>query len=180
MSVFGSLGSSLGSRLFRSRPDPRESLRPLWHTIVARSRYPEWYREAGVADTVTGRFDMITAILSLVLLRLEREPERAVQSALLIELFVEDMDGQLRESGVGDVVVGKHVGRLVSSLGGRLGAFREATASGEASLWMQAVDRNVTLLDGHSPDELSRRLRELSHALATQASHDLLSGKLPR
>ena len=65
---------SLISRLFRSAPDPREGLRPLWHRIVALSREPEWYAECGVADSVAGRFDMISTVLALVLLRLERAP----------------------------------------------------------------------------------------------------------
>jgi cytochrome b pre-mRNA-processing protein 3 len=155
-------------------------LRPLWHKIVERSRDPEWYRDDGVADTVAGRFDMITAILSLVLLRLEREPERASASALLIELFVEDMDGQLRESGVGDMVVGKHMGRLVSSLGGRLGAFREGLSAGDGPLWTQAIERNVTLRDGQAADELARRLRELSQRLDLLSSDVLLSGEISR
>jgi cytochrome b pre-mRNA-processing protein 3 len=176
MSVLG----SFGARLFRSRRDPREGLRPLWHTVVERSRDPAWYRDAGVADTVAGRFDMITAILSLVLLRLEREPERAAASALLIELFVEDMDGQLRESGIGDVVVGKHIGRLVSSLGGRLGAFRDALRAGNGPLLREAIERNVTLRDGEPADELAHRLHGLSQQLSSFSSEELLAGELPR
>src|SRR4051812_44073201 len=82
----------------RLGPDPREALRPLWHAIVERSRDPMWYREGGVPDTVPGRFDMIAAILALVLLRLEPEPGTAREQVLLTELFVEDMDGQLRET----------------------------------------------------------------------------------
>src|SRR5690606_22312251 len=105
---------SLINRLFRTRPDPREELRPLWHRSVEISREPRWYAQYGVADTVAGRFDMITAILALVLLRLEQEGGSIADTSLLAELFVEDMDGQLRESGVGDVVVGKRRGRLMS------------------------------------------------------------------
>ena len=119
------------SRLLRTS-DPREALRPLWHRAVEISREPQWYADCGVADTVPGRFDMVTAVLSLVLLRLEAA-DRANETALLTELFVEDMDGQLRESGVGDIVVGKHMGKLMATLGGRLGAYRDAlTASGDA------------------------------------------------
>src|SRR6478735_12298251 len=116
------------SRLFRSKPDPREALRALWHRVVEISRERLWYAHCGVADTVPGRFDMITAVLALVLLRLERDGDCAAQGALLAELFVEDMDGQLRESGVGDIVVGKHIGKLMASLGGRIGAYRAALA----------------------------------------------------
>src|SRR3546814_4640525 len=101
---------SLSARLFGSTPDPRERLRPLWQRVVALSRDPAWYADCHVADTVSGRFDMICAVLSLVLLRMEVRDLRT-QSTLLTELFVADMEGQLREFGVNDVVVGKQIGR---------------------------------------------------------------------
>ena len=167
------------SRLFRPRPDPRERLRPLWHAIVARSRDPWWYREGGVADTVPGRFDMIAAILCLVLLRLEPDADTAAAQVFLTELFVEDMDGQLRETGVGDPVVGKHMGRLVSALGGRLGAFRTALAQGDASM-AAAVARNMTLPEGRDPAALSQALTAFSAALADSAAQSLLDGVLPQ
>jgi len=170
---------SMFARLFRAQPDPREALRPLWHAIVERSRESAWYREGGVADTVSGRFDMIVAILSLVLLRLEPETATAREQVLLTELFVEDMDGQLRETGVGDPVIGKHVGRLVSALGGRLGAFREALAAGGAA-WTAAVERNVSLRDGASADALAARLQGLREALAGIEIEALIGGDLPR
>ena len=165
-------------RLFTPKPDPREALRPLWHRVVEISREPDWYVECGVADTVPGRFDMITAVLALVLLRLERDADAAGESALLTELFVEDMDGQLRESGVGDIVVGKHIGKLMASLGGRLGAYRAALA-GDAPL-DEAVLRNVTLLDGREPTPLAERLRALAAGLGDTSAADLLAGRIER
>ena len=169
---------NLLSRLFRSTPDPREALRPLWHRVVEISREPQWYTDCDVADSVAGRFDMITAVLALVLLRLEREEECRPQAALLTELFVEDMDGQLRESGVGDIVVGKHIGKLMASLGGRLGAYRAALA-GETAL-EEALRRNITLLDGHGPEALAKRLRELSAELGDVPASDILAGRIER
>lgn len=169
---------NLLSRLFRSSPDPREALRPLWHRVVEVSREPEWYADCGVADTVAGRFDMITAVLALVLLRFERDGDCGPQSALLAELFVEDMDGQLREFGVGDIVVGKHIGKLMASLGGRLGAYRAGLA-GEAS-FEDALRRNVTFNEGREPDALAARLRALAAGLAQTATGDLLAGRIER
>src|SRR5690606_2043825 len=90
---------SVLARLLRSRPDPREALRPLWHRVVSVSREERWYREGGVADSIGGRFDMIATVLALVLLRLERAGAEAQQQVFLTELFVEDMDRQLRETG---------------------------------------------------------------------------------
>jgi cytochrome b pre-mRNA-processing protein 3 len=43
---------------------------------------------------------------------------------MLTEIFVDDMDGQLRQEGVGDIVVGKHIGRMMAALGGRMEAYR--------------------------------------------------------
>ena len=93
-------------RLFRkTEADPRDALRPLYAQIVATARQPHWFVEGKVADTIEGRFEMVAIILSLVLLRLEGDTEQAGSTALLIELFVEDMDPQLREVGIGDMMV---------------------------------------------------------------------------
>ena len=171
---------SMLARLFRSKSpagaDPREALRPLWHRVVELSRSPALYRDDGVADTVAGRFDMITVLLSVVLMRLERDRVLAREAALLTELFVEDMDGQLRESGVGDVVVGKKVGELVSVLGGRLGALREARESRDPAVLEAALARNVTMLDGRGPDALAARIRAFDDQVAALDSKALLTG----
>lgn len=165
-------------KLFRSGPDPREGLRPLWHRVVELSRDPVLYRDDGVADTVAGRFDMIAAILALVLLRMERDRVLAAEAALLTELFVADMDSQLRETGVGDVMIGKNVGKLMSVLGGRLGALREALAQTDEGALDAALARNVTMAeDGRAPDSLARRLRGFYERLCALDSKLLLAGK---
>lgn len=173
---------SILARLFRSKsptgPDPREALRPLWHRIVELSRSPELYRDDGVADTVSGRFDMITVILAVVLLRLERDRVLAPEAALLTELFVADMDGQLRESGVGDVVVGKRVGKLVSVLGGRLGALREARASHDRAELEAALARNVTMLEGRDTVALAARVQGFDDKVAALDSRTLIAGSI--
>src|SRR3546814_2060072 len=50
------------------------------------------------------------------------------------------MDGQLREIGIGDIIVGKHIGRMMSMLGGRLGAYRAGLAEGDLA---PALVRNL-------------------------------------
>lgn len=166
---------SLFAKLFNRRRDPRDDLVPLWHRTVEIARQEHWYAECGVADTVEGRFDMVTMVLALVLLRMEREPSLVPPSVLLTELFVRDMDGQLRESGVGDVVVGKHVGKLMSTLGGRLGALRKADE--EAAL-VAAVDRNVSLLPEGSSLCVGRALGNLRKTLDATADEALLRGEI--
>jgi len=169
---------ALLDRLFRRRPtDDHAEVRPLWFATVAAARDPLWYRELGVADTVEGRFDMITLVLALVLLRLEREPDQAERSVRLTELFVEDIDAQLRQSGVGDLVVGKHVGKLMATLGGRLGALREAVPVGEEAV-APVLERNVSLLDGAASQPLAEALLKLHAVWATRPFGALLAGEL--
>lgn len=114
------------SSLFTPRPNARETARPLYGAIVAAARAPHWYRAGGVPDTIDGRFEMIAVLLALTIERLDALPALKAEMALLAETFVEDMDGQLRETGIGDVVVGKHIGRMMGALGGRFAAYRAA------------------------------------------------------
>jgi cytochrome b pre-mRNA-processing protein 3 len=165
------------SRLLGTAPDPRESVRPLWHRVIELARDPAYYTDCGVADSVAGRFDMITAIVSVVMVRVEASDMRA-ESALLAELFVEDMDGQLREFGVNDVVVGKRIGKLMSVLGGRLGAYRSALNAGDLDKLTGAVQRNVTFAEGTdegaSAAQVAERLMKLSQRLAGFSDADML------
>jgi cytochrome b pre-mRNA-processing protein 3 len=170
---------SLLSRLLRPRSDDHAEVRPLWHRVVAIAREPGWYRHGGVADTLEGRFDAVTLVLALVLLRMERDPAMAGPSARLTELFVSDMDSQLRESGVGDLVVGKKIGRLMSVLGGRLGAYREGLAADDVTL-QAAVARNVTLVDGAGPEAAAKEMRFIAAQLDGLDAGALLAGNIVR
>lgn len=165
-------------RLLKPRGDDLSAYRPLWHRVVELSRDPRWYRDGGLADTVGGRFDAITLVLSAVLLRMEGEPELVEPSVRLTELFVSDMDGQLRESGVGDVVVGKHMGKLMGALGGRLGAYREALAQQGDEALAAAIARNVALREGADAATAAAMVRRLVAALAARDGAALLAGDI--
>jgi cytochrome b pre-mRNA-processing protein 3 len=165
------------ARLFRPAPESRDELVPLWQAVVAEARVPRWYREHGVADSLAGRFDMVTLVLALALLRLEREEAGGERAVRLTELFIADMDAQLRQSGVGDLVVGKHVGKLMATLGGRLGALRQALADGEPAL-TETVERNATLRHGGDAAPLAAALRALHERLAAVPLERLLAGEL--
>ena len=169
-------------RLFRPASDPYAEARPLWLAVVGEARQPRWYAELGVADSVEGRFDMVTLVLGQVLLRLEREPDPnqlwADLGVRLTELFVEDMDAQLRQSGVGDLMVGKHMGKLMAVLGGRIGALRGALASEDGAALDDVVARNARMLDGAGPQALAAELRRLEARLAGIGIERLLAGGL--
>ena len=165
------------SRLLGTAPDPREAIRPLWHRVVELAREPSYYADCHVADSVGGRFDLITAVLCVVMIRLEASDMRA-ESALLAELFVEDMDGQLREFGGNDGGVGKRMGKLMSVLGGRLGAYRGALVEQDNERMIGAVTRNVTFSEeadeAAAASGVATKLFALSERLAARSDDELL------
>lgn len=171
---------SLLNRLL-GRPDQgQEQIRSLWHRVVEVAREPGWYAKGGVADTLPGRFDAVTLVLALVMLRMDDDPALRAPAARLTELFVIDMDGQLRQSGVGDLVVGKKVGKLMGALGGRIDAYREALAEpGDAAL-IAAIERNVTLGENGNSAAIAAEMRVLAASLAGLDNAELLAGKIVR
>jgi cytochrome b pre-mRNA-processing protein 3 len=166
------------SSLFGDRRE-RARLRPLYDAAVAAGRDPVWYRDCGVPDTLDGRFELVAAVLALVLLRLEASGARR-ESVLLTEIFIDDMDATLRQIGIGDFVVGKHVGRMMGALGGRVGALRAALA-GEERL-DSVVERNIFREAPPSAGavaSVSERLRGLHAELADLPLEPLLAGTFP-
>lgn len=171
---------SLLNRLL-GRPDRgQEQIRPLWHKVVELARDPAWYRDCGVADTVPGRFDAISLVVALVMLRMDGKPELRAPSARLTELFVADMDGQLRQSGVGDLAMAKRMGKLMSVLAGRIEALKAALVEADDAVLIAAVERNVTLNEGADSAVLARRVRQVAASLAEVSDADLLAGKITK
>ena len=78
------------------------------------------------------------------------------------------------------MIVGKHVGRIMGALGGRVGAYREALDQG-ADL-RAAIVRNI--FRGEEPDEaaltiLADRLRAYHAALQASDPNAIIAGQLP-
>ena len=108
--------------------DPQAgTIRGLYGAIVAQARAPAFYADYGVADTVAGRFDMIVLHVALFARRLRREPAsiRALGQGVF-DLFCRDMDHNLREMGVGDLAVPKHMRRIAEAFYGRAAAYDDA------------------------------------------------------
>jgi cytochrome b pre-mRNA-processing protein 3 len=162
------------------RNEGRAALEPLYNAAIAEARDPFWYLDGAVPDTIDGRFDMVGAVVSLLIMRLDAEGDVGKTPAVMLtEIFIDDMDGQLRQVGIGDIVVGKHIGRMLSALGGRLEVYG-AALRGEADL-KAALIRNV--YRGEAPAEaavtaVASRLEALAKSLAGQPFDALMAGQL--
>jgi cytochrome b pre-mRNA-processing protein 3 len=132
-----------------ARHQQADTIRALYGVIVAQARAPSFYATYLVPDTVGGRFDMIVLHLALVLRRLRREPaELGALGQSVFDLFCTDMDHSLREMGVGDLAVPKHMRRLGEAFYGRASAYdRALDAEGEEVL-APTLARNVFSTEG--------------------------------
>ncbi len=124
--------------LFNRWRTPTGEAEPLYTALVREARSPSWYVEGGVADTLDGRFAVLSSLVALAILRLEDGGESAVRgSVALTESFISDMDAQMREEGFGDPSIGKQVRSMVGALASRVDRWRHAH-SGEVD-WADAV-----------------------------------------
>jgi cytochrome b pre-mRNA-processing protein 3 len=146
--------------------------------IVAQARSPSFYRDYGVPDTVSGRFDMIVLHLVLVLRRLRQAPANVHPlGQQIFDRFCRDMDHNFREMGVGDLAVPKEMRRVAEAFYGRAGAYEAALDGGDRVVLEAALARNVFGVG--EPPLGARRLAAYMHQAARQlATQDPAAGEL--
>lgn len=134
------------------RPSRRDTIAALYGMIVAQARSPVFYREFQVPDTVNGRFDMVVLHLAVVLHRLRRAdpdagseagPGAAELAQGLFDAFCRDMDGNLREMGIGDLKVPKEMRRIGEAFYGRAAIYDAALAAAGDDALVAAIGRNI-------------------------------------
>jgi len=104
----------------------------LFAAATAEARQPHWFREGRVPDTLDGRFAVLCTIVAMVLVRLERDGEASDPlSVALTERFIEVMESEHRELGLGDPTLGRTVRKLVGSLSCRTDLWRQAEVTGD-------------------------------------------------
>ena len=158
-------------QLFRRSPQTR-IIAALYGTIVAQARAPVFYQAYGVPDTVNGRFEML--VLHIVLLLNRLRAESAYVGGLgqgIFDHFCSDMDGNLREMGVGDLAVPARMRRIGEAFYGRQAAYDGALAAADPTALAEVFGRTIFDLD-QGTNMGARRLaaytQEAVRHLATQ------------
>lgn len=128
---------------FRRQPHERAGF-SLYNAAVKAARNPRFFAGLGVPDTLDGRFDLVALFTALVIERLRTAPDPgpALAQAVFDAMF-SDMDANLREMGVGDLSVGRHVRSMWEALQGRSIAYTAAIDAGDAPALEAAIVRNV-------------------------------------
>jgi cytochrome b pre-mRNA-processing protein 3 len=166
-------------RLFRRDPEGHAIATALYGAIVAQARNPALYTHFGVADTVTGRFEMVVLHLTLVLERLAAEgtAEKALSQAIF-DLYCADMDRSLRELGFGDLGVPRRMKKMAQAFYGRSAAYRQAAAAGDESLLAAAIARNVFPDNADLAPALAAYVLRSARLLAAQPMADLRAARI--
>jgi cytochrome b pre-mRNA-processing protein 3 len=129
-------------RPFRRSAENR-TIAALYGMIVAQARLPIFYADYGVQDTVEGRFDLIVLHVVLVLRRLARVDQGRHIGQRLFDRFCQDLDDNLREMGIGDLAVPKHMRRFGEAFYGRQATYLRALDSVEEGDFENALARNI-------------------------------------
>lgn len=136
----------------RLTADPQRGA-ALFASVSRTAREPHWYVEGKVPDTIDGRFAVLATVTALVLVRLESEgADGDAVSAALTERFIEIMEAEHRELGLGDPTLGKAVRKLVGALSRRTDLWRSAVSG--TTDWASAT-RDSLYKDTASADALA-------------------------
>lgn len=128
---------------FRSRSNPDKiAAEKLYSGLVSQSRNPVFYAGWQVPDTLDGRFDMILLHIFAVIQHLRKHDKAGARLAqALYDVMFVDMDRSVREMGIGDLSVKRHIRRMMKAFNGRMDAYAKGIA--DSSTLEGAVRRNV-------------------------------------
>lgn len=159
----------------------QDAAEELYQSLVAQARQPVFYTAYGVPDSRDGRLEMVSlhAILVMRRLRDEGRAGQALAQRLFDVMFV-DLDHHVREWGVGDLSVGKHVKKLAQSFLGQAAALDPVLAARDSAALADLLRRNVySEVADPAPAavaQLAAYLLRQERWLAEQPAADLLAG----
>lgn len=167
------------SRIFSRKRRDDGIASSLYGVIVAQARTPALYADIGVPDSVTGRFEMLLLHVALVARRLSSADEAARSVGQgVFDLFCRDMDNSLRELGVSDLKVPKHMRRVGEAYYGRAAAYEPGLASRSVEALASAISRTV-FPDDDRPEParaIAKYALAAADSLAAQAEIEIVQG----
>jgi cytochrome b pre-mRNA-processing protein 3 len=155
----------------RTRAETRRKAGEIYGAVVTQARSEHFYAALGVPDTPTGRYEMVTLHLVLVLERLRQLGDTSALPRLLAETFVVDMDDSLRELATGDLTVPKKIRRVAAGLYDRTMTYRAALATPDDRTLTESLLAHV--YDGAPTADASRLARYVRRSAASLAGVDV-------
>lgn len=152
--------------LLKSKNPYEREAKSVYAALLAHIRKPDFYASCAVPDTFDGRFDLMLLHVFLVMDRINGDGGAvapAFNQALFDAVFA-DMDQTLREMGIGDMGIPKHMRRMMKAFNGRMHAYDAAMRDGFLEV---ALRRN---LYGTLPDVLPEALEKMADYMQASAN----------
>jgi len=169
--------------LFKPKKSFDDETSALHDVIMEQSLLPEFYMSYGVPDTLDGRYEMFALHLSLLANRLADDAAYADFSQELYDKCFRNIDKGLREAGIGDMSVPKHMKRMMKGFNGRVHAYSEGLTKGASVKVLDAaIERNIYGTLQSPKKEHVRAMRAYikmnAKALAAQPLNDMMNGSV--
>lgn len=167
--------------LFGQKPTDKKSSRPqplhkkryysaaedIYAQALKTARSPVFYTHCDVPDTFDGRFEMLVLHVFLTYQNYRDHEGFTLLSQTLFDVTFKDMDQTMREMGIGDMGIPKHMKRMMKGFNGRVHAYSDSCDGGVDHTKLEdALRRNVygTCEEGTvSQEAVDRLIRYIAH-----------------
>jgi len=160
----------------------------LYQAAVTAARNEKYYTLWGVPDTVDGRFDMISLMVTLINRRIGLSNPKNIAriqdlAQELFDVMFKDIDINLRELGVSDEGMKHRIKPMASAHLGRVKAYTDVLGlvdeGDRLTQLTEALVRNIyrTVDDTSGAEALAARTIELSMELDGVPDEDILNGR---
>ena len=148
---------------FKQRKDRKAQAKSFYNQAVAQARLPIFYTDFGVPDTIDGRFELIALHNYILIHRLSWNGQIKMSQALFDAFFV-NMERSLREMGIGDLAVPKHMKRMMQGFNGRCQSYEAAIKTKDTVQLNEAIARNVYgTLDKADANKITVQVKALAN-----------------
>jgi cytochrome b pre-mRNA-processing protein 3 len=166
---------------FLKKKNPSEQdAAPAYAAVLMQVRRPQFYAQFSVPDTFDGRFDLMLVHLFLLIDRMIAEGPAGLDfNQDLFDVTFADMDQTLRERGIGDMGMPKHMRRMMKAFNGRMHAY-DIAIKGTAAM-EEVLARNLfgTIENppAHGLAAMAAYIRDSRDALRTQSFENIKAGR---
>ncbi len=130
--------------LFKKKKRNQPIVDRQYASLTSAARFPFFYSDLGVPDTVMGRFEMLSIVLILFFRRTARSGVSGQELAQeIVDAFFQDIDHSIRELGIGDPSVPKRMKKLAGMFYGRLESYAAALDANDRDSLAEALARNL-------------------------------------
>ena len=123
----------------------------LYMEALSQSRSVPLYTRYKIPDTFDGHFESLLLHLYLVFYKLRDHENYEEISQCIFDLAFKDMQLTLREIGIGDVGIPKHMKKMMKAFNGRMHAYKQAIEDNpdQENILFETLRRNIygTVLD---------------------------------